>query len=551
MPMNKVSLSLVGVKNGVTREDIAPALAKLYTKPESHFDSHCEHLFELNKPFKLLKKVDPEVAEQHQKHLDGIGIRSMVSEVIDSTSLELIPIANETNGTGPCCPSCGQQTSDSVECSACGVMIKKYNEQKAIDEKLKQKLDMANKRQEKAKEVAKQEAALKKEKPPEKKPEVKLTDPKPTQLSEGTITKIEVVEKGGNVGTLTIAAVALIAVVGGIFTTKAVLKKINEKDQYQFATVEETVTDEVAATVTSAKQAELQLAAARPAKEVDLLIETGTFRDWNAQISRIKKITHQLHTLDEATGMASTMDGLVSQEQDPIVRLIADQQLSKIRLKAYTDGTGTIDDETAQKYNDTLQNNEALIEALPNSLDKMYATLNLGSVYEDIGQTESAANAYRRAKQYAIEVKDQQNQVDAVLVEVMAAEHFEARGVSSRSTLHYEAALAASETIDGTTSEARWAMPFIARSQARAGMFADAYETMDAIPNPEIQGLVMRDITRYASDNDMKSFGPDQTEMTATEREIADDPDLKLLYDNHKIMQENARKGAAIFNTFK
>jgi len=509
MSMNKVSLSLVGVKNGVTREEVAPALAKLYSKPESHFEKHCEHLFDLKKPFRMLKRVDPDIAEQHQKHLDGIGIRSMVSEVRESTGLELMPVDNET--------------------------------------------------EERAKQVAKEEAAKKKEKPPEKKPEIKLSDPKPTSVDEGTITKVEVVEKTGNTRTMAVAAVALIAVVGGALTTKAVLKKYNEKDQYQFAEIEEeVVTPEVV-------PSDVQLAAARTSQQAiakekaDPLVEIGTFRNWNSQMSRIKKLTHQLHTLNDATGMTSTMDGLVSQQHDPFVRVIADQQLSKIRLQtianAVSDEANVESEgpnaEASVKYNNLLQNSTAQIEALPSTLEKMYATLHLGAVYEDIGQLESATGAYLLAKEFAIEIKDTQNPVDTVLVEVMAAEHFEARGVSTRSAHHYSEALAASETIDSTASEAPWAMPFIARSQARAGLFADAYETMDAIPNEEIQGLVMSDITRYASDEEMKQFGPDETTMTATEREIADDPALKLLYDNHKIMQENARKGAAIFNTIK
>ena len=90
--MSKVSLSLVGVKSEVARSEVLTALSKLYGKPESHFEPHCEHLFELRTPFVHLKKVSRDEAEKHQERLESIGIQTAIGEIAGSSGLSLLPI---------------------------------------------------------------------------------------------------------------------------------------------------------------------------------------------------------------------------------------------------------------------------------------------------------------------------------------------------------------------------------------------------------------------------------------------------------------------------
>ena len=72
--MSKVSLTLIGVKTDTVEEETRKALAELYSKPESHFDIHCEHLFQLKKPYKLIKQIDAREAELHCEKLEQMGI---------------------------------------------------------------------------------------------------------------------------------------------------------------------------------------------------------------------------------------------------------------------------------------------------------------------------------------------------------------------------------------------------------------------------------------------------------------------------------------------
>jgi len=85
--MSKVRLMLTSVRKSATKNEIKSALAELYNKPESHFEPHCKHLFDLKKPFELLKEIDFSQATQHCEKLEQVGIECVIEESADKPSM--------------------------------------------------------------------------------------------------------------------------------------------------------------------------------------------------------------------------------------------------------------------------------------------------------------------------------------------------------------------------------------------------------------------------------------------------------------------------------
>jgi len=92
--MSKVRLTLVGVKPGGVEEEVKNALAELYSKPKSDFETTCQHLFELKKPFVHIDQIDASEAELHRQQLSQIGIESEI------VSIDLTIDGAQTSKTG-------------------------------------------------------------------------------------------------------------------------------------------------------------------------------------------------------------------------------------------------------------------------------------------------------------------------------------------------------------------------------------------------------------------------------------------------------------------
>ena len=137
--MSKVSLTLVGVKSDVAEKEIKKSLAELYGKPESHFDAHCEHLFQLKKTFKLIRQIDAGEAELHRLKLEQIGIECDVAVVGNSDGLSLVPVDVKEVDNSTACPACDQPSEDPEVCDSCGVIMKKFAEQRGVDAMLQKK----------------------------------------------------------------------------------------------------------------------------------------------------------------------------------------------------------------------------------------------------------------------------------------------------------------------------------------------------------------------------------------------------------------------------
>ena len=91
--MAKVSLSISGVVEGMTSEEVQQKLAKLYSKPEQHFEKLCQSLFIMQQPFVLLKDIEQEIANKHEKRLTSLGFICSFGD----DGLSLVPTAAPEN----------------------------------------------------------------------------------------------------------------------------------------------------------------------------------------------------------------------------------------------------------------------------------------------------------------------------------------------------------------------------------------------------------------------------------------------------------------------
>ena len=533
--MPKAKVILVGVSEDITADETKMALAALYQKPESHFETHCQHLFELKQPFVLLKKVDTATAHKHVEKLTAIGIECDVQPLQASNGLSLVPVDEKAESSETICPACAQLTMNSEECDNCGVIMKKFADQKNIEEMLQNKIAAAERSEKRIKQAQLEAAERKKQEDkskPKKKP-AKLAPPV-DEPDEGEVSKVTIVDKKSNRVVYMAVAGVLVATLGGGYVAYS-MKQSSEQTEYDFAVAEETISSEVLAE-TSGGNAEV-------VEEVAPFVEESVFSQWRGRLAEVDRLKYQLDSLNSTVGMSSTMSGLVTGSEDPLVRIIGEQYNAQLLLQKQ-DSLG----EEPIVYENTLDKNSLVLSNLLSGSDRLYAALNLGQTYQELGMMAKAEEVFQQAETYALDISTDGQGSEVVIAEVIAAEHQIKQGHVEMADSHYAAAIEAAGLIvpdlESDPDIREWAVAFVARSEAKLGSFASAHERVESINNDEIKELLMNDFSAIADNMDTdQSLEMDSIDsMDANERDFADDPDLMLLFENTRKMKENAKK---------
>ena len=533
--MSKVSLTLTGVKANTVEKETRKALAELYSKPESHFDIHCQHLFELKKPYKLINQIDAGEAELHREKLEQMGIVCDVVPLNNSGGLSLVPVdAKEVDDTN-LCPACDHPSNDPEVCDSCGVIMKKFAEQRGVDEMLQKKIASAGRSHERIKAAQQLEDERRKE------AKAKAIKPEPALEEAGDDYEdrftVEVVDEEKNRIMYVAAACALIAAIGGGYIAYSV-KNASQAKELDFS-------------IASSETPSIVDAAGQPhaimSEEAETVLEVTPYSDWQSQIASVDKLKHQLDALNEAVGMSSTMSGLLANVDDPLQQILASHYAVQLKFEKQL-STEVQDDQgfSVLEFEKELDNSMLRIAALPTSVDRMCALLDLGRTLEAINLPGKAELAYQQAETAALEATSSSDQAQIVLAEVMAAEHKISNGQHDEGRMHYASAVDAAR-LDQLNSN--WAMAFVVRSEADAGMFADAYTLIEEIEDDQIKVIAMDDVLRITEqledEPDMLNLVVDESGEdgnVSNEVEFADDPELMLLFENDKKMKANARK---------
>lgn len=535
--MSKVSLTLIGVKTDTVEEETRKALAELYSKPESHFDIHCEHLFQLKKPYKLIKQIDAREAELHCEKLEQMGILCEVVVLSNSGGLSLVPVDVKETDDRTACPACDHPSDDPEVCDSCGVIMKKFAEQRGVDEMLQKKIASAGRSHERIKAAQQLEDERRKV----AKTKAKTIEPEPAPEEAGDDYEnrftVEVVDEGKNKILYIAAACTLIAAIGGGYIAYSV-KQASQAKEIDFSIASREApsigdTDEQAHAVVT--------------EEVETVPEVTPYSEWQSQIASVDRLKHQLDALNEAVGMSSTMSGLLVNVEDPLQQILGSHYAVQIKFEKQLTAEIQADQElSALEFEKELDNSMLRIAALQTSVDRMCALLDLGKTYEAINLPGNAELAYQQAEKAALEAMSSGDQAQIVLAEVMAAEHKISNGQQDEGRVHYASAVDAAR-LDELNSN--WAMAFVVRSEAGAGMFADAYTLVEEIQDNKIQAIAMDDVVRIAEqlegDSEIFNLAVDESGLDgnlSNEVEFADDAALMLLFENDKKMKENARK---------
>jgi len=481
--MSKVRLTLLSVNADAVEKDVKAALAALYSKPESHFDAHCQHLFELKKPFIHIKKIDVNEANLHRQKLEQIGIVCDLEPLKDA--LSLVPMDAEKTDNTITCPACEEVTENPEVCDACGVIMKKFAEQQATDEMLQEKLASAERTHERIIKAQLEEDEQRK-KAAKKKPE---PEPAPAENTvddyENRFT-VEVVEKDKNKILYAAAAAALFAAIGGGYFAHH-LSQSKSAEEVDFSIADSKSNPVVAEPVTRVATTE---------KEPEELIEVTPYSNWKARQASIKELKQQLDALNAAVGMASTMSGLLANLEDPLVQVVAGNYAAKISIEKQRSSAGHSEEGLiASEFEDKLDNSLLLAAGLPKAVERQYALLDLGRTLESLDYTAKANIAYGQAEKMVLQTQDSKDHAEVVIAQVVAAEHQMQRGEEAKALMHCEKAAEAARNSD---EDSNWALAFVARGEAGMGQFSNAFKHLEEIQDSQIHTLAMKDVQQFA-----------------------------------------------------
>ena len=359
--MSKVSLTLIGVKTDTVEEETRKALAELYSKPESHFDIHCEHLFQLKKPYKLIKQIDAREAELHCEKLEQMGILCEVVVLSNSGGLSLVPVDVKETDDRTACPACDHPSDDPEVCDSCGVIMKKFAEQRGVDEMLQKKIASAGRSHERIK--AAQQLEDERRKVAKTKAKAKTIEPEPAPEEAGDDYEnrftVEVVDEGKNKILYIAAACTLIAAIGGGYIAYSV-KQASQAKEIDFSIASREApsigdTDEQAHAVVT--------------EEVETVPEVTPYSEWQSQIASVDRLKHQLDALNEAVGMSSTMSGLLVNVEDPLQQILGSHYALQIKFEKQLTAEIQADQElSALEFEKELDNSMLRIAALQTQL---------------------------------------------------------------------------------------------------------------------------------------------------------------------------------------
>lgn len=216
--------------------------------------------------------------------------------------------------------------------------------------------------------------------------------------------------------------------------------------------------------------------------------ELTEFQRWLNRLNRIESLKRQLDRIPSDWYKAE----LIASMEDPLVRIVTANYVTQSAIQTHESGR---DSQIAQ-HQKTLEASAAIIDSYPAPLDRFYASLDLAGVYQQLRQHNAAQSAFRLAENLVPEDEFSQR-AQIVIAEVALAEYQHLYGRVDYRDVHLDAAMAAANGLGDDMQE--WAQAYIARGEAKFGMFAKAHSRLKTITDEKIVDVVMDDISRYAA----------------------------------------------------
>ncbi len=527
--MAKVSLSISGVSEGMSSEEVRQKLAQLYGKPEQHFEKLCQSLFIMQQPFVLLKDIDQEVADKHEKRLVALGFTCDFGD----GGLSLVPTAT-TTAAAACCPACEQVCGDAETCQHCGVYMQKFLKQKKIDEKLQKQLQSASNSHERIQKFqaeqaeqykeqarAKQKAKLEKKQKQAEKQAAEESEPDEavtTSTEDDSEFKAKYKEKPSYVMYAALASTLLIVGGGGYFIHDRITNRYVSDAPQQVAAAPTVVNPQVAAQNVNGNSGNTNGAIATAKDEV-VVVEATAFEKWSDRSREKQTLKNQINKLVEE-GMLSSASGLVAGKTAPRDQVYGRQELLKIEGE---------NKDTDRK----MLSSYMLVLSLEDDAERVSATLNQSSIYRTFDRHEEAVKTYDQAARIAADIEDPEQRI---LAETAIAEHHIEYGNLEGARLRFQAAKDHIEALDSDLKNA--ALQYIATSEVTQGLTGDAEVTAEQIADADIREESLQKITGVADKNKVSGVPELAESIISEEKQGTGD---ELIDDLMKMNERNKK----------
>ena len=526
--MAKVSLSISGVVDGMTSEEVRQKLAQLYGKPEQHFEKLCQSLFIMQQPFVLLKDTEQEIADKHEKRLTSLGFICSFGD----SGLSLVPTAAPENVAATAtCPSCEQPCGDEANCQHCGVFIEKFLKQKVIDEELQKKLQSASNSHERIQKFQAEQAEKEKEQTKASKEKAQSDTPKPEidnneadeAISDSNNVddfKATYKEKRNNTVYAALAAAAIVAGGGGYFAYDHFTNRYVSDAPEQLASVEQPSNPPQSEAVKNNASVDSVNVNSTATEEIVEVIEETLFDQWSDRKRANRTLKTQIQKLVDED-MLTSASGLVAGKTDPRLQVYGRQELIKIHGN---------NEQTDRK----MLNAYMLVLALEDPADRVAATLNQSSIYRQFDRHDEATKTYDQAARIALTIEDPEQRI---LSETALAEHHVEYGNLEGARSRYQAAKKQTQLLSPERKTA--AIEYIATSEVAHGLTGDAESTASQIADSDVREKTLLTITDIVARN--KATG---TPELAAGRDGADHQGTgdELIDDLIKMNEENKKK---------
>jgi len=228
-------------------------------------------------------------------------------------------------------------------------------------------------------------------------------------------------------------------------------------------------------------------------EKVAVNAEFTEFHHWR---NRLDEIENLKQALDQVTTNRQQAE-LIASTEDLFVRTVSENYVTQQAIQRLDQSSKA---SSVLAHRQTLEASLAAINNQPASLDRFYVTLDLAGVYQQLQYQHAAQSAFELAENM-IEGLNQTS--DIVIAEVALAEYQHLYGQKEYRDTHFTAAAAAAISgYDATSGNLQeWAIAYIARCEAKLGLFAQAHRSLRTISNEQITDSAMVDISRYAASN--------------------------------------------------
>jgi len=226
--------------------------------------------------------------------------------------------------------------------------------------------------------------------------------------------------------------------------------------------------------------------------EIAAQTELTEFHRWRDRLNGIESLKRKIDRIPTK----QYTDEFIASLEDPLIRTIGVNYVTQRSIQKLDSG---IQYSQIAEHHKDLEASVATINSYPATLDRFYAKLDLAGVYQQLRKYSAAQSTYRLALDLVSD-GEMNRPEDIVIAEVALAEHQHLHGQTDDRDAHLAAATAAVTRFDEGSDDLReWALAYIARGEAKFGLFTKAHGRLKSISDEQIKDSAMIDISRYAA----------------------------------------------------